>query len=793
MPLEHDALLLDYLDGRLSPRELGRLDERLVQDPDLARRLAELSWNEAMLVELPEASRSTVRRRPQTSPGSRRRTAIVAAAAAVFIGLLLWALAESGGEAPTRPVAHRAPEDAREELRPVSRTPEVENARSAKVLTPAVALLLIVDKSGSMAGRNIEIVKETCIAAARALSKRDLFGVVAFDHRPYSILEFTEAERIDDITQRILRLGADGGTRIRPALEMAERMFELDARARRCSIKHAILLSDGDAPPADNESVVRRMAEAGITVSTVCVSGAKFDAVLMSQIATWGKGRFYFTPSFEKVRQLIENETQNVIAMLPKDDQNAPPPAPAPKTPEAPPLPVSAPSPELAKPPPTAPPAPRSPETEMPKTASAPPPRIVPEPPAPPRVPAASVRGTLALVRAGQAELLDGRGEIRADDVLSTGPRRGASFTVEPRVQCWLDRSTSVALDRDERGALRVRLLGGAVFLRTADPVLISGAAGDVTTEGAAVGIELEKGRLQILVLEGQALARGPKGEQAVRAGQRSTLRAGEKPSPAAKADVEAATAWTRSPVLAALPPEGPFLEREPGGNRRLSGLVVAAPFSDGEELSGRMARAVAEAGDLALVLGHGYRDPKRGLWINVDRGMEGDVAADGTASNERFTDRARKFTAEYLDQCRSASGAAGREPVPVLLQFRTHYLKQGGAPVDVAEVAWSGWNKATLAQMKALYAQLLEKQKPGVRLELKVQGLDDPYDWRGTRRKFSLGDEDAREEGYLAPRNSRNALTVFLPDGFARGPGELAAYAKIFGDLAEFLSSRRR
>jgi Mg-chelatase subunit ChlD/uncharacterized membrane protein len=213
--------------------------------------------------------------------------------------------------------------------------PDPEDAKPAKVMAPAVALLLIVDKSGSMAGRNIEIVKETCIATAKALSKRDLIGVVAFDHRPYPFLEFTEADRIDYITQRILRLYADGGTRICPALEMAERMFEADARAQRCAIKHAVLLSDGDAPPADNESPVRRMAEAGITVSTVCVSGAKFDAVLMSQIANWGKGRFYFTPSFEKVRQLILNETQKVVATLPKDDKNTPPPAPAPKKAES--------------------------------------------------------------------------------------------------------------------------------------------------------------------------------------------------------------------------------------------------------------------------------------------------------------------------------------------------------------------------------------------------------------------------------------------------------------------------
>jgi len=215
-------------------------------------------------------------------------------------------------------------------------TPDPEDAKPAKVLAPSIALLLLVDKSGSMAGRNIEIVKESCIATAKALSRRDVIGVVAFDHNPHVLLEFTEAERIEFITQRILRLLADGGTRIHPALEMGLRMFQVDSRAQRCAVKHAVLLSDGDAPAADYEEVTRRLADEGVTVSTVCVSGAKFDPVLMNQISTWGKGKFYFTNSFSNVPQLILNETRRVISSLPKDD-TTPPPAPAPKTPQPPP------------------------------------------------------------------------------------------------------------------------------------------------------------------------------------------------------------------------------------------------------------------------------------------------------------------------------------------------------------------------------------------------------------------------------------------------------------------------
>ena len=212
--------------------------------------------------------------------------------------------------------------------------PDPEEAKTQKVLAPTVALLLIVDKSGSMAGRNIEIVKEACIATAKALTPRDVVGVLAFDVVPRPILEFTEAERIEYIEQRILRLLADGGTRIQPALEFALHMFQADGRASRCAVKHAILLSDGDTPPADHETIIRKMADAGITVSTVCVSGAKFDPNLMASIASWGRGKFKFAPSFDQVPQFILQEAQRVIATVPRGDRK-PPPAIPPEPPKA--------------------------------------------------------------------------------------------------------------------------------------------------------------------------------------------------------------------------------------------------------------------------------------------------------------------------------------------------------------------------------------------------------------------------------------------------------------------------
>ena len=307
--------------------------------------------------------------------------------------------------------------------------------------------------------------------------------------------------------------------------------------------------------------------------------------------------------------------------------------------------------------------------------------------------------------------------------------------------------------------------------------------------EAVVVGTSFQADRSALSVLEGAVRLRTEKGEVLVRAGQRSTVRAGEKPAAPAKADVETLSAWRRRPELLPNPERTPFLEREAGANRRLAGLVLASPFGEGEPESGNLARATAEVLDAGFVEGHHYRDLPKKTWINLDRGMEAEVRDDGTLAKEAFTERARKATAEYLDLLRAAAGAAPREAVPVVVQFRNHY----DAGLDLCEVAISGWNKPAIAGLKALYAQLLEKHKPATRLEMRFQGVDDTYDWKGAKRTFTFAEADARIEGYMAPKNARNAAAFFLPPSFGKRPEDTDAYAKIVAEMIEYLVARRR
>src|SRR5690554_7926649 len=62
-----------------------------------------------------------------------------------------------------------------EEILPVEFEPKKKRE------TPSLALMLVIDKSGSMAGDRIELAKEASKAAVKILGKNDKVGVIAFD------------------------------------------------------------------------------------------------------------------------------------------------------------------------------------------------------------------------------------------------------------------------------------------------------------------------------------------------------------------------------------------------------------------------------------------------------------------------------------------------------------------------------------------------------------------------------------------------------------------------------------
>ena len=172
---------------------------------------------------------------------------------------------------------------------------------------PQVAMVLVLDRSGSMSGLPIEMAKAAAKATADTLASDDLIEVIAFDSAPTRVVRMTPAKHRARIQSDISRIQAGGGTEIFSALDAAYQTLTV-TRARR---KHVILLTDGQAPHNGIRDLVQAMAAEGITASAVGL-GSGIDEQLLRLISDGGGGRLYKVADPQSLPRVFTRETEMV-------------------------------------------------------------------------------------------------------------------------------------------------------------------------------------------------------------------------------------------------------------------------------------------------------------------------------------------------------------------------------------------------------------------------------------------------------------------------------------------------
>ena len=187
---------------------------------------------------------------------------------------------------------------------PIETILPVHTDTEKKKETPSLAIVLVIDKSGSMGGIKIELAKAAARATVELLGKRDKIGVVAFDGSPFWIAEMHDASDKLYLSDQIGSITAGGGTNLYPALEQA--YFALTETTAK--LKHVIVLSDGQSQDGDWYGIASSMRNERITISTVGI-GSGADMNLLGNLANWGGGRDYFTQDPYSIPQIFAKET----------------------------------------------------------------------------------------------------------------------------------------------------------------------------------------------------------------------------------------------------------------------------------------------------------------------------------------------------------------------------------------------------------------------------------------------------------------------------------------------------
>ena len=195
--------------------------------------------------------------------------------------------------------------------------------RERKSDRPPVSVALVLDRSGSMGGRKIEMARTAVKHAIQVLNERDKLALVCYDDQIEALLATTAAtpEAKALALSRLRAIDARGSTDLCGG--WLQGAGQLQPLATPDTISRVLLLSDGLANRGETNPDALAGHAADLRAKSITTYtfglGADFDESLMSRLARDGGGNFYFIEQPAQIADFFTSELGETLDIVARD------------------------------------------------------------------------------------------------------------------------------------------------------------------------------------------------------------------------------------------------------------------------------------------------------------------------------------------------------------------------------------------------------------------------------------------------------------------------------------------
>jgi Ca-activated chloride channel family protein len=189
-------------------------------------------------------------------------------------------------------------------------------ARSAP--SPPLNVCIVIDRSTSMKGEKMDVVKSTAIQVLRNLRPQDILSVVSFSDRAEVVIPAAYHQDRMRLESRIQMIQPSGATEIFQGLELGAKEVARSLDSKR--INHIILLTDGHTYGDEQQclTLASRLAERGIGISAMGI-GQEWNDIFLDVLATRTGGSSAFISDPQDIKRLLLAKF-NALAQTYADD-----------------------------------------------------------------------------------------------------------------------------------------------------------------------------------------------------------------------------------------------------------------------------------------------------------------------------------------------------------------------------------------------------------------------------------------------------------------------------------------